>query len=801
MSKHRQMGLSLVLLLSLLALSSIAGSGVRPVLADSEFRAVQVVWGTPDNPVSVGPKAGNQKLTATLQYLGSSNITVIGSYIELPWWLGLTNATGGCEAWAYTYTQVKRGSLMTFQYIVNIGDVSLGSYDAYLYVIYINGTEEQSCCLPISLEIKGNVEFEVKGSPLELAPGKINDVRITLTNKGSGHASSVRASVPPPSQVGLISGQSVELGDLSSGQSATFTLSLYVPSSLSGFSFPLTVQISYVDPYGYARTSAYTIYFLAPQLQPQPVSLALSLSPSQITAGRTSTLTISVTNTGSTNVDSLAITLTPQQLTFIGFDGKWYVGSLEPGTTKAINVTVYALSSGAAQITAVLSYIDSLGGSRSETRVLGVILQSEQPELPELTIYASPQQLVCGRENALTISVTNVGSVALSYVTLSLTPPSQLVFRDLDGKVYLGDLAPQETKTVKLTAYVSPTSSGLVQVPLTISYVDPYGNSRSESRALGFTLLTPPSPSISIEVSARTLVAGSINNLTLTITNNNEYAMRSCSLVISFSGGSALAMLTPNNVFLGSVKAGDKVSVPISLYVPASSGDFVNMVATISYYDEGNAYAQYSQSLGLLVLSPPDVRVTNYVVLPQTVSPGQPFSITLTLTNLGIGPAYNVYASIRASESFTPITGTQVYVGNLQSGSSTTITFSFMATNVTAPTTIQRPPTNVSIPRNATFPFGPRSNVTIPGLDGFTVNIALTYQDNLRFSHTLDIAIPVRVSTQTVGGAQATKGTEAQGVLGPFNVISLSAIGAALVAIVALLIVWRRRRGRRPEAE
>jgi LPXTG-motif cell wall-anchored protein len=124
-----------------------------------------------------------------------------------------------------------------------------------------------------------------------------------------------------------------------------------------------------------------------------------------------------------------------------------------------------------------------------------------------------------------------------------------------------------------------------------------------------------------------------------------------------------------------------------------------------------------------------------------------------------------------------------------------------MATNVTAPTTIQRPPTNVSIPRNATFPFGPRSNVTTPGLDGFTVNIALTYQDNLRFSHTLDIAIPVRVSTQTVGGAQATKGTEAQGVLGPFNVISLSAIGAALVAIVALLIVWRRRRGRRPEAE
>ena len=125
-----------------------------------------------------------------------------------------------------------------------------------------------------------------------------------------------------------------------------------------------------------------------------------------------------------------------------------------------------------------------------------------------------------------------------------------------------------------------------------------------------------------------------------------------------------------------------------------------------------------------------------------------------------------------------------------------------MASNITAPTTIQRPPSNVSIPRrNATFPFGgQRPNVTIPGLGNLTVDVTLTYQDNLRFSRTLDIAIPIRVSAQAVGGAQATRGTEAQGVLGPFNVISLSAIGAALVAIVASLIVWRRRRGRRPEA-
>ena len=690
MSEHRQMGLSLVLLLSLLALSLIASSGVRPVLADSEFRAVQVVWGTPDNPVSVGPGMGNQKLTVTLQYLGSSGITVIGSYIELPW-PGITNTTGGHEAWAYTCAQISRGALVTFQYVVNVGYVPLGVYNTYLYVIYIDGTGQQSYCLPISLEIKGNVEFEVKGSPLELAPGKINDVSITLTNRGSGYASSVKAYVSPSPQVGLVSGQSVKLGDLYSGQSATFTVSLYVPSSLSGSSFSLTVQVSYLDPYGFARTSTYTVYFLASQ--PQPASVGVKVS-------------------------------------------------------------------------------------------------------------VSPQQLVGGRENVLTLNVTNVGSTALSNVALSLTPPSQLVFRDFDGKAYLGDLAPQETKTVNLTVYALSTTSGSVQVPLTISYVDPYGASRSESRVVGFTLLAPPSPSISIEVSPRILVAGSINNLTLTIANKNEYAMRSCSLVMSFSGASAPTMLTPNNVFLGFVRAGDKISVPISLYVPASSGDSMNMVATISYYDEGGAYAQYSQALGLLVLSPPDVRVTNYVVLPQAVSPGQPFSITLTLTNLGIGPAYNVYATIRASRFFTPITGTQVWVGNLQSGSTTTITFSFMASNITAPTTIQRPLSNVSIPRrNATFPFGgQRPNVTIPGLGNFTVDVTLTYQDNLRFSRTLDIAIPIRVSAQAVGWAQATRGTEAQGVLGPFNVISLSAIGAALVAIVASLIVWRRRRGRRPEA-
>jgi len=795
MSDCRPKRFSLIPLLSLLALLWIVSAGARPALAGNDFRVVQVVWGTPDSPVSVGPNMGNQKLTVTLQYLGLSEITVIGSYVELPWWLGFTNSTGGCEAWAYTCVQAKRGSLITFQYVVNVGDVPLGTYDAYLYLIYFNGTELQSHCQPISLEVRGNVEFEVNGSPLELAPGRVNHVCLTLTNRGSGDASSVKASVSPPQQVGLISGQKVELGDVSSGKSVTFTVSLYVPPSLSGSSMPLTVQVSYLDPYGHARTSAHTVYFLVSQ--PQPASLALSLDPSQIVAGCRSTLRVSVTNTGSMSVDHLTITLTSQQLTFIDFDGKWYVGSVEPGATKAISVTVYAVSSGTAHITATLSYVDPSGSSRSETRVLGVILQAGPPELPELSVSVSPQQLVSSRENVLTLSVANTGRVALSGVTLSLTPPSQVVFRGFDGKVYLGDLLPQEARTLKLVAYVASTASGLVQVPITISYVDPSGASRSESRVLGFTLLAPPSPSISIEVSTRTLVAGSINNLTLTIANNNEYSMRSSSLVISFSGASAPTMLTPNNVFLGSIGAGDKVSVPISLYVPASSGDSINMVATISYYDEGDAYAQYSQSLGLLVLSPPDVRVTNYVVLPQTVSPGQPFSITLTLTNLGIGPAYNVYASIRASRFFTPITGAQVYVGNLQSGSSTTITFSFMAANITTPTTIQTPPRNVTTPtRDATPPFGsPRIDTTTPDFGSFTVDIALTYQDNLRFSRTLDIAIPIRVSTQAVGGVQTTR--EAQGTLGPFNIISLSAMVVALVAVVASLIAWRRRRGRR----
>lgn len=875
----------MVMFILLLLLFSIVGIEVQPALASGNFIVAQVVWGTPSNPVSVGPNVGNQILTVVLQYLGFGQVTGIRSYIELP--AGFTNTTGGNQTWAYAQS-ASPGSLVTLQYTINIGNVSLGTYYANLYVMYSSTTESYQ----IRFDVKGIVEFEANSSFFELVPGVINNVSLTLINKGTGNASSVSVTVLSPQQVGLIGNQVFKLGNIPSGKSVSFNVSLYVPASLSGSSIPLTLQTSYIDPYGYSKISTQTVYFLV--LLPQPTSLVLSLYPYQITSGTENTLIFNITNTGSTAVKYLTITFASSQLTFTNFDGKWYVGTLDSGMTKSINVTVYtsASSGGVAQITGSLSYVDASGISRTETRTLGVMLL--QQTLTTFVISTAPQQLISNKENVLMINLTNTGSTMMYGVTLTFTPPSQMVFEGFDGKWYVGDVKPKETKTLIIKTYVTSPSSVVLQLPVAVSFTDSSGVLRNENRIIGFTILTStrafnthlsiepqqliggksndltlfitnvggsllrnvsmtisPSSQIAligfdgkwyigtlkfnetkvlrftvypstaqstylaqinvvvnyidssgvltseniplsiivmpntgivnplISISTRTLKAGSINNLTLTVVNNNTYAMKSVSLSISFSGTSIPTLLSLNNIFINIIKAGYEISIPVSIYVPASSGDTTNMIVTINYYNEEGTFMQYSQPLGLLVIVPSDLRVTNYVVLPQPIVLGQPFSITLTLTNVGMGTAYNVYASIMNNRYFIPVTGNQVYVGNLQSGSSSTITFSFMSTNVT---------TRANFTPTFTSPI----NRTILRLGNFTMSIVLTYQDNLRNVHTLNITIPLRVSSSTIGETQTARAT--QNNLGLFNYTNLLIISIIIVVVVIIVMTIRRRR-------
>ncbi len=383
--------------------------------------------------------------------------------------------------------------------------------------------------------------------------------------------------------------------------------------------------------------------------------------------------------------------------------------------------------------------------------------------------------------NELLLTITNVGDSLLRNVSVTINPSSQIALIGFDGKWYVGTLKFNESKVLKFTVYPSSLQSTyLAQLNMVVNYVNSYGTIVSENVPLSIIII--PNTGIigpSISISTRILKAGSVNNLTLAIINNSTDTMKSATLTISFSGG-APTILTPNNIFIGSIKSRDEISIPISIYMPATSLDTINMIVAISYYNEQGTSMQYSQSLGLLILSPSDLRLTNYVILPQPVILGQPFSITLTLTNMGIGPANNVYASVLSNRYFTLVTGNQVYVGSLQSGASSTITFSFMSTNVTMPR-------NVTFTRTFT---GEINRTRFPALGNFTVVIILTYQDNLQYTHRLNITIPIRVTESATTGTQRSVPSTASGL----NYTILTIIGVIILAIIIMVFVIRRRR-------
>jgi uncharacterized repeat protein (TIGR01451 family) len=232
---------------------------------------------------------------------------------------------------------------------------------------------------------------------------------------------------------------------------------------------------------------------------------------------------------------------------------------------------------------------------------------------------------------------------------------------------------------------------------------------------------------ISINVNPTTLVAGKLNDIEVLLTNTGDTTIKGLSITFSFPS-SQVTWLTPDMFKAEKISPRETVAIRGRTYNPPTATTSTIMQMNIKYYDESGNLYQESRSVGMLSQGIIELKVIDTTILPEKPSPGQIFSITITITNVGTITASSVSALPQLPEGFRMFGSKSVFVGDMQVNVPTTFTLSIQALNTTRP-------------------------------QKYSIPVTVTYYDNLRELHSLNLNLTVDVQEKNVvTSATATRG-------------------------------------------
>ncbi|MFV0406149.1 MAG: COG1361 S-layer family protein [Propioniciclava sp.] len=265
------------------------------------------------------------------------------------------------------------------------------------------------------------------------------------------------------------------------------------------------------------------------------------------------------------------------------------------------------------------------------------------------------------------------------------------------------------------------------------------------------------------------VMAGENFGITFTLTNmSSRTAVGNIKVTVNSGEGSLLPVTGASSVYIESIGAKRSASRSLEFRaLPTLEERPYPLSLSIEYEDRSNqAPLSAEESVAVLIKQRVRAETSGIDVTPTTVMVGQEASISFTLQNLGKVPLYNVRASVADG---LPISGDEVFVGNVEPGTSG----------------------NVDMLVTADLPTAEPVTVTI------------TYEDATgtaaTMERTVDLLIEDDVSTGPGMEDEVPEETAAPSLLSllmvPFIVLLLIA-----GAIIAAVVVARRRKRRREQA-
>lgn len=376
---------------------------------------------------------------------------------------------------------------------------------------------------------------------------------------------------------------------------------------------------------------------------------------------------------------------------------------------------------------------------------------------PDIDIEAQDISVREGSQQTY-VTIFNEGdAVADNLEVASINSNSASV--ELEKERSLGELEPGNKVIVPLRLFVPTGMSGkIMSLNIDVGCLGPRNVAYSFSETLQLPVKpSNPAPPLALSLDPNEVTIGKSNKVHIDLFNTGD--RRLSEIRLTLSPDNILKIFGSTNLYLDTLGPKDHLRIETEVYVPSTAiTPTASLAVTVTYLDD-DLWMTYTESslLSVLLRGLIEITMTDVAVIPSAPHPGGPFSITITITNLGTTTAYAGYAIPVLEDLPLKTFGPKsVYIGNIELNLPTTFTINLQLENTT------------------------ESKIALP--------VTLRYMDNLRSTYNITFSIPINVGSQTSPPSQ-TPGTG--GYLATGNLV----IGAiAIVAVVAAVIIIVRRR-------
>jgi len=292
--------------------------------------------------------------------------------------------------------------------------------------------------------------------------------------------------------------------------------------------------------------------------------------------------------------------------------------------------------------------------------------------------HTEPDTVQAGSTFELFLELHNVGSIEAQNIIITFVG---------------GDFTPLGTSSVKTIGKLSVDEHGWVsqkfQAPsdmenglypqaVQIDYDDRWGTHYSSSETVGISVtgVQPEEPSLIIGwVSVKPELITPGKEFTLTLAVRNVGGNRARNVLVTVVTASPFAPLKAGNVrALGDIEPGKAAWASFQMITDrrAEAGAY-NQKILLEYEDEEGQKHSSSYNTGIIVAPSmrkrPHLLLTRYQVTPVEPSPGEVFTLTLTLENVGDGSAHNIIVNFDLGDEFAILnSGGMLYLSLLQEG-------------------------------------------------------------------------------------------------------------------------------------
>ena len=345
----------------------------------------------------------------------------------------------------------------------------------------------------------------------------------------------------------------------------------------------------------------------------------ISLSFGNVSVGSSTTLPVTVTNTGSANLSVTGISFSGTNASLFTHSSNCGGAAIVPSATCTIQVTVTPTAAGS--ISATMNLTDNATGSPQTVAITGTAAGAAVSLSPATLSFGN---VTVGSTVTLPVTVTNTGSASLSVTGISFTGTNASLFSH-SSNCGSAAVAPNGTCTIQVT--VTPTAAGSFSTTLNLT-----DNATGSPQTLAITGTGVLEPAVSLSpasLSFSNATAGTSVTLPVTLTNTGK-----ANLVvtgISFSGANASLFGHSSNCGQAAVAPSGTCTIQV-IFNPTAAGSFS---ATMTITDNVPNAPQSLSITATAVAGGPTVSLSPTSLSFGSVTVGATSTLPVTVTNTG----------------------------------------------------------------------------------------------------------------------------------------------------------------------